>query len=106
MEMSMTRRFLICLAAWAGLAGSAATLAKPQSYQLPDETAALKPGLGAEVARSNCSACHSAEYINYQPSKKGPAFWDAEVQKMIKAYHAPIDEKDAKTISEYLARTY
>ena len=30
----------------------------------------------------------------------------AEVQKMIKVYKAPIDEKDAKAIAEYLSQTY
>ena len=41
-----------------------------------------------------------------QPPGKGQAFWDAEVQKMIKVYHAPVDEADAKAIADYLAKTY
>jgi hypothetical protein len=36
----------------------------------------------------------------------GKAFWEAEVTKMIKAYHAPISEADAKAIADYLAKTY
>jgi len=102
----MTKRMIISLALWAGLAVTGATLAKPLSYKLPDETATFRPGPGVEVAQSNCASCHSADYINFQPPKKGRVFWDAEVQKMIKAYHAPIDEKDAKTITDYLAKTY
>ncbi|SFK33855.1 sulfite:cytochrome C oxidoreductase subunit B [Methylocapsa palsarum] len=102
----MTGRIVFALAACAGLAFTGATSAKPLSYQLPDETAALKPGPGVDVAKSNCAACHSADYILYQPPQKGRAFWDAEVQKMIKAYHAPIDEQDAKTIADYLASVY
>ncbi|MGO4404609.1 cytochrome c [Bosea sp. RAF48] len=88
------------------LAGTA--LAAPKTYKLPDETATLKPGSepGFEAAKNNCTACHSVDYINYQPSRKGQAFWDAEVQKMIKVYKAPIDEKDAKAIAEYLGQTY
>lgn len=88
------------------LAGTA--LAAPKTYKLPEETAALKPGAepGFEAAKNNCMACHSADYINYQPSKKGQVFWDAEVQKMIKVYKAPIDDKDAKAIAEYLGQTY
>lgn len=83
-------------------------LAAPKSYKLPEETATFKPGPqpGFEAARNNCTACHSTDYINYQPGKKGAAFWDAEVQKMIKVYKAPIDEKDAKAIAEYLSQTY
>jgi mono/diheme cytochrome c family protein len=106
MTQHIVVRLIMCLAAWSGLPIAGGPLAKPLSYQLPDETAAFRPGPGLEVAQSNCAACHSAEYINYQPPQKGHAFWEAEVQKMIKAYHAPIDAEDAKTIADYLARTY
>jgi hypothetical protein len=51
-------------------------------------------------------ACHSADYIAMQPPKKGKAFWEAEVTKMIKTYGAPINEADAKVIADYLAQTY
>ncbi len=88
------------------LAGAGFALAKPRTYQLPDETAVLRPGPGMDTAQNNCMSCHSVDYINFQPPKKGQAFWDAEVQKMIKVYHAPIDEADAKAIAEYLAKTY
>ena len=83
-------------------------LAAPKTYKLPDETATFKPGPepGFEAAKNNCTACHSTDYINYQPGKKGHAFWEAEVQKMIKVYKAPIDEKDAEAIAEYLGQTY
>lgn len=80
--------------------------AEPQTYDLPGETATFKPGAGVEAAQNNCVACHSADYISMQPPKKGKDFWDAEVTKMIKTYHAPIDEADAKVIGDYLARTY
>lgn len=81
-------------------------LAAQKTYQMPDETATFRPGPGMEAAQNNCASCHSTDYVNYQPSKKGAAFWEAEVQKMIKAYHAPIDEADAKAIAAYLAATY
>lgn len=88
------------------LAGAGFALAKPKVYQLPDETAVLRPGPGMDAAQNNCMSCHSVDYINFQPSKKGQAFWEAEVQKMIKVYHASINEADAKAIAEYLAQTY
>ncbi|MCY1740545.1 SorB family sulfite dehydrogenase c-type cytochrome subunit [Ensifer sp. SL37] len=83
-------------------------LAAPKTYELPGETAELKPGLqrGFEAAMNNCLSCHSVDYINHQPSKKGQPFWEAEVQKMIRVYHAPIDEADANAIVDYLANTY
>jgi hypothetical protein len=65
----------------------------------------LKPGPGVETA-AVCKACHSADYITIQPRGKGKAFWQAEVQKMIKVYKAPIGEDDAAVIANYLASTY
>jgi sulfite dehydrogenase (cytochrome) subunit B len=80
--------------------------AEPVTYELPEETAVLRPGPGVDAAQSNCVACHSADYIAMQPPKRGKAFWDAEVTKMIKTYGAPITEPDAKVIADYLAQTY
>ena len=80
--------------------------AKPLTYALPDETATLRPGPGVETARDICASCHSVDYINTQPPGPGSEFWEAEVKKMIKSYHAPISEADAKTITDYLAKTY
>jgi sulfite dehydrogenase (cytochrome) subunit B len=87
------------------VAAAPAALAEPMVYQLPTETAELKPGPGVETAIV-CTTCHSADYISTQPPGKGKAFWQAEVQKMIKAYKAPIGEDDAATIADYLAATY
>jgi mono/diheme cytochrome c family protein len=81
-------------------------IAEPAAYDLPEETAVLKPGPGLETAQSNCVACHSADYMAMQPPKRGKAFWDAEVTKMIKTYGAPISEADAKIIGDYLSQTY
>ena len=80
--------------------------AKPLTYALPDETATLRPGPGVETARDICASCHSVDYINTQPPRSGKEFWEGEVKKMIKSYHAPISEADAKTITDYLAKTY
>jgi sulfite dehydrogenase (cytochrome) subunit B len=97
------KRLVTFLLSLAAVATSA--LAEPMVYQLPPETAELKPGPGVESA-AVCQACHSADYIRTQPSGKGKAFWQAEVQKMIKVYKAPIGEDDAATIANYLAATY
>ncbi len=94
------------VAALAVLALPITALAAPMTYTLPDETATFLPGPGVEVAEANCQTCHSTDYINYQPPKKGDAFWAAEVAKMIKVYAAPISEEDGKTIAAYLAATY
>ncbi|MGT2486204.1 hypothetical protein [Methylobacterium oryzae] len=41
-----------------------------------------------------------------QPPGHGNALRDAEVSKMIKAYHAPIEQADAGAVAAYLAGTY
>jgi hypothetical protein len=107
----MTRLLLLVpvlvAAAVAGVSCDSVTAA-PVSYTLPDETAAFQPGPNLEVVQNNCTACHSADYIQTQP--RGPKFkndfWQAEVTKMIKTYGAPIDDADVPKIVEYLAATY
>jgi sulfite dehydrogenase (cytochrome) subunit B len=105
----MTRSFslALALAAVTGL-GLASAHAAPVSYTLPDETAVFKPGPNLEVVQNNCTACHSADYINTQP--RGPKFkkefWQAEVTKMIKVFGAPIDDADVGKIVDYLTATY
>ena len=46
------------------------------------------------------------QVVNTQPPGRGAAFWQAEVTKMIKVYHAQIGEEEAKHIAEYLAQAY
>jgi hypothetical protein len=96
----VTITFLLSLVAVAPPAS-----AEPMVYQLPPETAELKPGPGVETA-GVCTACHSADYISTQPSGKGKPFWQAEVQKMIKVYGATIAQDDAAVIANYLATSY
>ena len=110
----MKRSALVALTGLAGLMvgvyGSAPVevSAGPISYKLPDETAAFKPGPNLEIVQSNCTACHSADYVQTQP--RGPKFkqdfWRSEVTKMIKVYGAPIDDADFGKIVDYLAQTY
>jgi hypothetical protein len=89
-------------------AGRHGALAQPLSYELPRETAVLRPGPNIEAAQSNCTGCHSVDYIQTQP--RGPKFkkefWTAEVTKMIKVYGAPIADSDVEKIVDYLAATY
>src|ERR1700752_4353491 len=96
----------VCAIAVAGLASR--LQATPLNYQLPDETAKFKPGPNLDVVEANCTGCHSPDYIQNQP--RGPKFktefWTAEVNKMIKADGAPIDQAAVGKIVEYLAATY
>ena len=102
--MRQTFRFAAVLVLAFSAVGMA--VAKPFTYELPAETAQLRPGAGQDVAQNNCMACHSADYVSMQPPKKGKPFWEAEVTKMIKTYKAPISDGDAKVIADYLASAY
>jgi mono/diheme cytochrome c family protein len=103
----MKFKLLPAVVAIAGL-GVVAAAAAPINYTVPEESATLKPGPNLEVVQSNCTACHSADYIRTQPrgEKFKKDFWQAEVTKMIKVYGAPISEADVGKIVDYLAATY
>jgi hypothetical protein len=110
----MTRPVLLALAAAIGLAGSSGAFgpitagAKPIAYKLPDKAVEFRPGPNLDVVKANCTSCHSADYVQTQP--RGPKFkkdfWQAEVNKMIKVYGAPIAEADVGKIVDYLTATY
>lgn len=86
------------------VAGTAA--AAPVSVDLPEPQFTLKPGAGMDVTLNNCQACHSIDYVLTQPPHMGDKFWDAEVQKMVKTFGAPISDADAQTIAAYLKANY
>lgn len=73
-------------------------------YTLPEESAAYRAGSGVETLQKNCLSCHSADYVTTQPKCLGAKFWKAEVEKMRKAYGAPITDDDARMIVDYLTR--
>jgi mono/diheme cytochrome c family protein len=93
------------------ISGTAA-LAAPDSYVLPEPTAQLRAPLdashaaGFQAAQESCQTCHSPDYVAMQPPRKGQAFWTSEVTKMVKVYHAPIEEAQAKAIAAYLDAAY
>ena len=99
---------LLLAVALAATLGLVTARAVPVVYKLPEETAAFKPGPNLDVVKSNCTGCHSADYVNTQPrnEKSRRDFWQAEVTKMIKVYGAPIKDADVPKIVDYLAATY
>ncbi len=66
----------------------------------------LKKADGIDKVEANCQACHTLAYIPMNSTFLNAAAWNAEVTKMIKAFGAPIDDGDAKAISDYLAKNY
>lgn len=84
------------------------TLANAKSITLPTEAPPLKasPLPGYAKAQANCVACHSAEYMLYQPPTAPRAYWEAMVTRMKVVFKAPIDDADTPAIVDYLVRTY
>ncbi|MGA2998549.1 c-type cytochrome [Bradyrhizobium sp.] len=76
---------------------------KSVSIDLPDRSTMFS-GPGSDVVNDNCLACHSAGMVLNQPALP-TATWQAEAEKMIHIFKAPVDEKDVPAIVEYLTRT-
>ena len=66
----------------------------------------LKDAPGKEVVASNCSMCHSLDYIQMNSPILDRKGWEASVNKMIKAMGAPVAEADVQKIVDYLASQY
>ena len=71
-----------------------------------EKSVQLKQAPGLDKVEGNCSGCHSLDYLPMNSPFLSAAGWDAEVAKMINAFGAPIDQADAKTISDYLKSNY
>lgn len=71
-----------------------------------EETVTLKDGPGRDVVEGYCAACHSLDYPRTNARFLNRKGWESEVDKMIKAYGAPISASDAKTIVDYLTANY
>ncbi|WP_295419157.1 sulfite:cytochrome C oxidoreductase subunit B [Sulfurovum sp.] len=65
----------------------------------------IKMGKGFDSVQANCLMCHSFGYIINQ-GRQSRTFWSSKVKKMIVHFKAPITEKDAKTITNYLFEHY
>lgn len=85
-----------------------ATLSPDADYEVsayPVPTLELAPGDGRQDVQIYCNTCHSPRYITMQPPLPA-ATWEAEVNKMNKAYGAAIPEDTAKRIIAYLQTHY
>lgn len=76
-----------------------------RSITLPIVETPLADGEGKVVVTSNCSSCHSLDYIVMQP-KLSPDAWTGTVNKMRKVFGAEISDADAGVIASYLAMNY
>ena len=71
-----------------------------------EENIVLKPGAGRDVVEDYCNACHSLDYPRINSTFLTHQGWEAEVNKMIKVFGAPIQPADAKVIVDYLTANY
>jgi sulfite dehydrogenase (cytochrome) subunit B len=78
----------------------------PASASADEPAVHLKQAPGVAVVEGHCAACHSLDYIVMNSPFLDAAHWDAEIAKMIKAFGAPIDPADSKTIGDYLKENY
>jgi hypothetical protein len=83
-------------------------VAGAKDIQLPPDGIQLTPSPlpGYAKARANCTMCHSAEYMRYQPSTAARPYWDAMVHRMKAVFKAPIADADMPDIVDYLVKTY
>jgi hypothetical protein len=65
----------------------------------------LASGDGRQDVQIFCNTCHSPRYITMQPPLPA-ATWEAEVNKMNKAYGAGIPEESTRKIIAYLQTHY
>ena len=81
-------------------------LAAPAA-KLPDENRVqLKDGPNKALVIGRCAACHSQDYIPMNSPVLDRKGWEAEVNKMVKAYGAPMEPDEVAKIVDYLATNY
>jgi sulfite dehydrogenase (cytochrome) subunit B len=71
-----------------------------------EDAVMLKDAPGRDGVEGYCAACHSLDYVRINGGFLNRKGWESEVDKMIKAYGAPIGAADAKTIVDYLTANY
>jgi len=97
-----------CALALIGFGASNDALAGSKSIDLPSDGVQLKPSTlpGYAKAQAICAACHSAEYLQYQPATAPRPYWDAMAKRMKVVFKAPIADDDIPLIVDYLVKTY
>jgi hypothetical protein len=101
---------LACGALWLSAANADSAFGKKDEVlrrwpivkvELPASDESFPPGVGADIASTQCLICHSAGMILTQPPLKKEE-WRAEIMKMRTAYGAPILQDQVDGLSEYL----
>jgi hypothetical protein len=84
------------------LAAAAPATLKSVQVAFPEDDSQFV-GTDADLLNGNCTGCHSATMILYQP-RMDAAHWADSVKKMRDVYKAPIQDEDAAKLPAALAR--
>ena len=108
MNRNLIRSALAAVVALASMGLIGTAKAGSKSIDLPPDGVQLKPSAlpGYAKAQAICTACHSAEYMQYQPATAARPYWDTMAKRMKVVFKAPIADEDIPLIVEYLAKTY
>jgi len=71
-----------------------------------EDKIALKDAPGRSAVETNCVSCHSLDYVIMNSPFPDRKLWEAEVNKMVKVFGAPVKAEDAQAIIDYLAANY
>jgi mono/diheme cytochrome c family protein len=107
-HMKKSRVIAAVVAVSLSMFAAGTAVAAGKTIQLPPDGVQLKASQlpGYAKAQANCVACHSAEYMQYQPPTAPRAYWDAMVKRMKAVFKAPLDDADMPEIIDYLVKTY
>jgi hypothetical protein len=81
-------------------------LAAPAAKYPDENRVQLKDGPNKALVVGRCAACHSQDYIPMNSPFLDRKGWEAEVNKMVKAYGAPMDPDEVAKIVDYLVTNY
>ena len=79
-----------------------------KTLTLPPDGVQLKASAlpGYAKAQAQCIACHSAEYMLYQPASAPRPYWENMVKRMQQVFKAPVNDADIPDLVDYLVKTY
>ena len=76
------------------------------SARADEKPVLLKEAPERQAVEGSCASCHSLDYLRTNSPFLDRKGWQAEVNKMINVFGAPVASGDAKTIVDYLAENY
>ena len=88
------------------ITGAALAAVALVAYAADESSVQLKAGPGRDQVIGYCSGCHSLDYIQSNSPFMNRQTWEAEVQKMVKAYGAQVPADAQPSIVDYLTANY